>query len=135
MTISTSRLAYEDAYKILERAINDRQGIRIHMKDADAATHFRMRLHMARKIDREDNALIYAKGEFMHGRSEYDRLTMKIRNEEGKIWLYLERNNVETLGIEDLTGEPPEELMAPEPRVALPKPVLQIESPLKIRRL
>ena len=106
MTVSTSRLAYTDCYDIMDRALADGKGCRVKFKDADDAYNFRLRLYVARKIDRVDNAEIYDPPHPLHGRSEYDGLVSRVRQDAQKnIWLYVEvlvsRN---LLQVEDLSN-------------------------------
>lgn len=84
MTMPTSRLAYYDCYEILDKAIDSPRGIRLRFATEGAARHFRTRLHKARQINRLDNAETYDPSHALHGRSEYDPLTVKLRpNGEG----------------------------------------------------
>jgi hypothetical protein len=49
-----------------------------------------MRVHHARQLARNANKEVYAPGDAMHGVSEYDRLTLRIREGEGCFYVYLE---------------------------------------------
>lgn len=123
MPLSNSRLSYQDCFNIFDAALEDERGVRIQCSDQDKATFLRMRMHNARKIDRKDNAEIYPEGEPMHGQSIYDKLAIRIRHVEGKVWLYVEQIALEGK-IEGLSGpsiskdrepepEPPEETVEP----------------------
>src|SRR5215510_14686430 len=121
MAVSTSRLAYSDCFELLERAINDPKGIRVKFASYDDAFNFRLRLHQARKIDRQDNLDAYAEGHHMHGHSIYDPLSCKIRPFSKGAWLLIERVDARVFEVESLSKEPIEtELPLPLPP-ALPK--------------
>lgn len=108
MVTSTSRLAYSDCFDLMDKAIADPKGIKIKFAAGEDAWHFRIRLHTARKIDRNDNREIYDQGHQMHGRSVYDQLTMRIRKTSDFAWLHLERIDAREFEIESLT-EPEKE--------------------------
>src|SRR6266436_3787560 len=59
MSISTSRLSYQDCYEFMDHAMEDDKGARIIFKSRDEATFYRMRCHTARVINRTDNRRIY----------------------------------------------------------------------------
>lgn len=91
MSLPRSRASYEDCYDIFDQALKDEKGVRIPAKNFNIATQLRMRLHMARTLDRELNKQRYEEGHFMHGASDYDKLVVKLRqNAEGWIYLYIE---------------------------------------------
>lgn len=90
MSISTSRGSYKDCFDVWKAALDDAEGARVKMTDFDAANHFRMRMHTARAIDRRDNKEIYEQGDKMHGASIYDPLVVRIKNEEGEFYVYVE---------------------------------------------
>jgi len=107
MTTSSSRLAFADCFDFMDRALEDPKGARASFGDRGSAMHFRVRLHTARRYDREANKEVYSPGDPMYGISEYDKLTASIR-EDGDIWyIYLEHRaqltTVESLS--DLKGE------------------------------
>lgn len=108
MVTSTSRLAYSDCFDLMDKAIADPKGIKIKFAQGEDAWHFRIRLHTARKIDRNDNRDIYPDNHRMHGRSPYDQLTMRIRLEDksnlsGTAWLRLERIDAREFEVESLS--------------------------------
>jgi hypothetical protein len=92
MATSTSRLSYDDAFTVMDEAIADPKGARVMFDNHGQATYFKMRLHSARQIDRNDNKQIFAEGEKLYGRSVYDTLVVRVRgpDEDGKWWVYLE---------------------------------------------
>jgi hypothetical protein len=87
----------------MDKAIADPKGIKIKFSAGEDAWHFRIRLHTARKIDRNDNRDTYDQGHAMHGRSVYDQLTMRIRKSGDHAWLRLERIDTREFEIESLT--------------------------------
>jgi len=89
VTVSTSRLAFNDCYDIFDQALADPSGIRVAFESEGAARHFRLRLHQARKIDRQDNAKIYGVDHPMFGRSAYDPIQAMLRQVEGVWYVYL----------------------------------------------
>ncbi len=93
MSISTSRASYLDCYQYYDQALEEERGIRIQVQSYDYACHLRQRLHMARKIRREDNAEIYPDADHpMHGASPYDIVVVKIKTEDdGKVFVILEK--------------------------------------------
>lgn len=121
MTLSISKLAYDDCYAVMDAALADDRGIAVKMESFDAANHFRMRCHQARKIDRSLNAETYEKGHALHRASQYDRLTLKIRNSADGFWLVLERTKIIPGEVVSLTTNEPVQLDMPQ---ALPPPTI-----------
>lgn len=105
MSASTSRLSYSDCYDILDQAVANTQGIRVQVPDLGAGNNLRLRLHQARKLDREDNKETYPEGHKLHGRSIYDPLVNRLKEIRGKWWLYIEKMSAESLIIEPLGEE------------------------------
>jgi hypothetical protein len=104
MAINTSRLAYQDCYDLMEKAISDDYptGLRIKFATWNEANHFRQRIHNARYVDRHDNVEAYPAGHVMHGRSVYDILNCRIRQLVDGVWLRLERVDARKFEIEPL---------------------------------
>ena len=105
MNLPTSRIAYQKYYEIFDRAANSSRGIRIEFNTVDEALFFRSRMHQARKIDRKHNIEIYPDPSHnLHGCSAYDTFTIRapVRDTEGKWWLYIERNDIVDVHIEEL---------------------------------
>lgn len=106
MSISTSRQSYLDCYAYYDQALEEDRGIRIRVTSYDYACHLRQRLHMARKIRRDDNREIYPDPDHhLHGSSPYDVVVVKIKTEERGVFVVLEKIAMLTQ-IESL---PPEE--------------------------
>jgi hypothetical protein len=104
MTAPTTRLSYGDAYDALDRAKDDLKGIRIKFSDYAAACTFRSRLHYARTVDRRDNTQIYDEGDPLYGRSVYDPLVVRIKEDtEGAWWVYVEHASIDSMIVESLS--------------------------------
>ena|ERR1700732_3609935 len=94
MVTSSSPLAFSDCYTTLDRALASPSGIRLRFASEGDARHFRTRLHSARKLHRQGNAEVYDDPTHpMHGCSEYDALTVKMRrgNGDGEWFLLVEK--------------------------------------------
>ncbi len=125
MPISNSRLSYQDCYKVMDQALEDDIGARCQLPDHDAAVFFRMRMHQARQIDRKDNKVLYEPDHPLYGRSTYDRLTVRIKEFDDKVFVYAERvqdpKSLESLSeVEQLE-------FAKSPQLEAPPPPLMIE--------
>jgi hypothetical protein len=104
MTAPTTRLSYGDAYDALDRAKDDPKGIRIRFADLAAAQTFRSRVHNARQVDRRDNSTIYDPSDPLYGRSVYDPMIVRIRqDEEGFHWVYIEHTSIDKMVVENLS--------------------------------
>lgn len=104
MTAPTTRLSYGDAYDALDRAKDDAKGIRLRFDDYSAAATFRSRVHYARAVDRRDNAQIYDESDPLFGRSAYDPLVVRIKQDsEGLWWVYIEHASIENMVVESLS--------------------------------
>jgi len=104
MAINVSRLAYQDCYDLMEKAISDEYptGLRIKFASHNEAIHFRQRIHNARHVDRMENAQTYPDTHPLHGRSVYDILNCRIRELVDGWWLRLERVDAREFEIEPL---------------------------------
>ena len=120
MGVSKSLLAYTDCIDYFDTALRFSEGCRIPVPDRDFATRLRMRLNYCRTLDRENNMWLYPEGHMMHGRSQYDKITNTISEADGKVYLMLERNDLQRMPIEPLG----QELLLPAP-----EPVLQLAAP------
>ena len=104
MVAATSRFAYLDCFDLLERAMDDEVGVRVKFNSAEEAINYRMRIHKARSIDREENKSIKKPEDPLYGRSEYDKLVCRIEHySEGHSFLYVEKRTVNDLEIENLS--------------------------------
>lgn len=106
MSPPNSRLAYTDCYDIMNAAIKDGTGARVEVADMNIGTNLRMRIQYARRIDRLDNRMTYEQGDPLYGRSVYDSLVMRLKQVDGRFWVYLEVRSIEKLNIESLSEVP-----------------------------
>jgi hypothetical protein len=104
MTISESRLAYEDCYDVMQRALEKNSGVRVGFDNFGEATFYRMRMNQARQLDRRFNRERYPIAHPMHGRSEYDALMFRIREQGGKHWVYADRKPMRGV-VEEITED------------------------------
>ncbi len=113
MSLSNSRLAFADCETLFDKALDSPNGARWQAGDGSYGDqmHFRSRMHQFRTIVRKDNKEIYGEGEPLYGRSVYDALTIRVREDaDHKWWLYvvhikLAENEIELL---DADGNPTE---------------------------
>lgn len=103
MTISHSRLAYADCYRIMDAALADERGVKIKFTDEKHATFFRMRCHQARAIERRESKEIYDKGDLHWGVSQHERLILRIRPDGDLWWVLIEQAAVSPGDIVSLT--------------------------------
>ena len=103
MSLPTSLLAYASELDAFRRANATERGIRIEFPDERSARAYLARLHQARVLDRKENKDVYAPGDPMFGKSDYDTIRVSKREDEtGKFWLYLEKNEVIPGFVEEL---------------------------------
>lgn len=123
MTLPKSPLAYTDCYDLLGRAMEDPVGVRVRQSDESAATYFRMRLNMARQLDRDANRDTYERDHPLYGKSQYDKLIFTIELDGNALYLYVRRRPERVAGeIESLSnGEQLAQLGPPKP-LFLPRP-------------
>jgi hypothetical protein len=132
---STSRWAYLDCYDIYDRALDTPRGVRVGFDTEGHAKHFRVRLHTARKLEREQNMRIHPADHPEYGVSEYDKLSTQLVQASGKWWIYIQLNKpglVEDIPeeeegrtIQDLVNEALSETLEPvhdEEPEPVPKP-------------
>ena len=104
MTAPTTRLSYGAEFDAFERARDDAKGIRLRCDDHSAAQTLRSRLHNARKVDRVDNTHICEPTDPLYGRSVYDPLIVRIRQDtEGCYWVYIEHTSIDKMVVESLS--------------------------------
>ena len=94
MSLSDSRLSYEDCYKVMDKALDSSHGVRVGYINYEEASYFRMRMNKARSLDRRFNGERYTVGQPLHKRSEYDMLTFRVRFNEDMWWVYAERKSM-----------------------------------------
>jgi hypothetical protein len=103
MTTSTSKLAYDDCYEILDRALRAKTGIRIAVgAEEGVANLLCVRLHYARTLERQQNRDLFQRDDPQYGLSDYDILVVRRpRLEKGTWYIYVEKRippeNIEEL--------------------------------------
>lgn len=103
MGMNSSLLAYDDCIALFDRAIADPKGIRVTFSDEGAARKMISRLHYCRTLVRTSNVDVYPDTDHpMHGKSEYDKIIVRLRQSDGDIYLYLEHVTAPTV-IESLS--------------------------------
>lgn len=106
MASSTSRLSYSDCYDLFDKALAADKGIRFPVLDKGSANHFRVRLNTARALNRRDNYASYTEDHPLWGRSEYDSLSVLVRDIDGQFYIYLTKiPQVDSLNVEELGDE------------------------------
>lgn len=103
MALSTSPLAYTDCREFLEQALSAPNGSRLPFRAETSAQHFRMRCNYFRVLDRKDNETIHEPGTPLHGKSEYDTLTLTVKWSPDEIWwVYAQQRTLPQGLIEDI---------------------------------
>lgn len=112
MSVPTTPRAYDDCFEVYDKALADPIGIRVKMKDFDAANHFRQRMHSARKIDRQRNAFTYEMDHPMFNASAWDCLYLTIEHDhDAGHFVYIRKRPVpqEIERLSDIALPSPEE--------------------------
>lgn len=137
MSLSNSRAAYADCYKLLDAALADPRGIRAEVPSLNNAFRLRLRIHQARSIDRLDNARTYPDDHPLWNRSPYDSLVCRVESGD-RCWVYLDKVQVEIATIEPIPeGHQYQAVEAPKPVLRLayqPEPGTTTTSLPQIRR-
>lgn len=124
MTLSNSLLAYTDCLEVFDKAVeHPSAGVRIPMKDYEAASHFRARMHQARKLQRQENSKVYPDEDHpMHNRCSYDPFTIRIKAVGERYFLYVEPNSINSDMIEPL-----DKIIEDEAMPVIPQPKVEVE--------
>ena len=130
MSLSTSRLAFQDCLDALDKALADSKGIRIPMADQGTASNFRARVHQARVLDREANAVQYPEDHPMHGHSVYDELIVRIKKTKSGCYVYIEKIQLDETKVESLS-----EVGDDHPIPEEPKPIAEVVADVVKRRI
>ena len=91
MSLSESRLAYEDCYEVMDKALEAEGTIRVGFTRSGEALFLRMRMNKARALDRKFNGQRYKNDHPLHLRSQYDALMFRVKDAGGMWWVYAER--------------------------------------------
>lgn len=96
--------AYEDCFDLFDAALADPKGARACVVTHAKAFHLRMRMNMARYLHRQEAARMYPAGDQRHGKSQYSRLKVVLKEDtHGEWWVYVERHGTEVAIIEPLS--------------------------------
>jgi len=98
MSSPISRAAYQDCFDFFDRAVESRNGIRFQVPNESVAINQRMRLHMARKIARDESERLYSPDHPSHGISPYDTHQVLIRSDGEAWWVYIEPRTIPIVG-------------------------------------
>jgi hypothetical protein len=83
---SSSILSYPDIRQVMDRAIDSEKGVRLKFDTVKSAQTFVFRCNTFRSLDRKENKKIYPdETHSLHGRSIYDTLQVKRREEHVEI--------------------------------------------------
>jgi hypothetical protein len=92
MSLSNSRLSYDDCYEVMDQALEAADGVRVGFEDREQAIFYRMRMNQARQLDRRFNGERYRGVDYpRRGRSSYDALSMRVRRVDDMYWVYVEK--------------------------------------------
>ena len=138
MSLPTSLLSYTDCLDVFDKAVEDEVGVRVPFRTIDEATHFKMRLHMARKLTREDNTRLHQPGDLMYGKSVYDKIKVTTRTLKSGVYVYLKQTKIDPGVIESLADleDEPNVFIAPAPGGPAPErriPLDQVVEQIKRR--
>lgn len=89
MSLTSQPAAYIDCYDLFARAADTPLGVRTPFPTEDRAKHFQLRMHQARKIQRDQNSRIYPASSPLYNTSEYDALQVQIRTDGEEWWVYV----------------------------------------------
>ena len=83
---SSSILSYPDIRQLMDRALDSEKGVRLKFDTVKSAMMFVWRCNAFRSLDRKENKKIYKEETHsLHGRSIYDTLQVKRREEQVEI--------------------------------------------------
>lgn len=102
MSISQHIAAYDDCFKVFERAL--RKATRVCLASNGEARNFIMRMHQARSLQREETKRLYPHDDVRWGKSMYDKLKVRgpFVDDAGEWWVYVQSHEATILAIEDL---------------------------------
>lgn len=95
-----------DPRTILERALLAERGLRVTLPDAKLAVTFRHRCNKLRERDRKINKEIFPAEDSRYGRSEFDRLTLRIEPEAPTV-VIVENGTMEIVSVEEIPADEP----------------------------
>lgn len=96
--------SYHRELEIFQQALNDPEGVRVCYGDKVKARQASFRFHQARALDRTESRRIYKPDDRLYGKSEFDVLVCKLREDaDHEWWVYIERHGREVLAVESLS--------------------------------
>jgi hypothetical protein len=107
MSAPTNRTAYKPYYERLDQALETKNGIRIRCDDEGEAKQLQIRLHTARKYDRDLNRLSRDPSDPAFGTSDYDPLVVSVKEGVDCWWVYI-NNPIALAYVEEIPDEPDE---------------------------
>src|SRR5271165_2020949 len=104
MPQSNALSSYADVQALMSRAIGSSSGVRIRVGSKGEAVKLRQRAYKFRQSDREDSQKMYPSDDPHFNTSDYDCLSIMLREEAAGWFVYFEKFNPERLAtmIEDL---------------------------------
>lgn len=89
MTLSNSEFAYKDCFRLFDQCMESARGLRIEYPEERTASYMALRFNKARMLDREKNSRMYSEAEPLYGKSIYDEISIRKREDNGKFYLVL----------------------------------------------
>lgn len=90
MALPSTIASYEDCFDLFARAIAKPKGSRALLGSYGDAEHFRMRMHQARKLQRDESMRMYDSNAPQYNKSEFDKLMCRVcEDAEGRFWVYV----------------------------------------------
>ena len=104
MSYNKSPLAFDDVRDIFDRALDSQKGLRIPCASRSAAITLRSRFNYFRKANRKDNADMYPSDHSLHGKSMYDKLSLRVppKGAPDEHVLYIELHTSSSLTVEEI---------------------------------
>lgn len=103
MSVPTTIGSYEDCFELYARAVATPKGTRALLHGYGDAKHFQMRMHQARKLQREESMRMYDATAPQYNKSEYDSLIVKVVcDTAGEYWVYIIPYGSQIAVVEDI---------------------------------
>lgn len=103
MSLPNTIASYEDCFSLFARAANKPKGSRALIGNFGDAKHFQMRMHQARKLQREETCRMYETTAPQYNKSEFDSLMVTLRIDgDGLWWVYVIPHGSQIEVIEDV---------------------------------
>jgi hypothetical protein len=90
VSLTNSKAAYTDCYRLFELAVATPGGIRTPFATREAASYYQMRMNQARVLLRAQSKRVYSPDHPAYDRSEYDPYKVQVlESEDGEWWVYV----------------------------------------------